>query len=137
MNIEKAIVSILSNASAVTGIVGSRIFPLFVPQPAKDNLPAITYQQISGPRDHVMSGPTGLVNARFQINCWSKTYKGLREFANAVRTTLDGYSGTVLGTVIQNNVKLLDEGDVPSIKPENEELSSFGKRLDFEFNFNE
>lgn len=136
MSIEKAIVSILSNAAAVTGIVGSNIFPIFVPQPAKDNLPAITYRQISGPRDHVMSGPTGLVSARFQINCWNKTYKGLREFANAVRTTLDGFADTVLGTEIQA-VMLLDEGDVPSIKPENEELSSFGKRLDFEFSFNE
>jgi len=136
MNIEKAIVSILSNASAVTGIVASNIFPIFVPQPAKDNLPAITYQQISGPRDHVMSGPTGLVDARFQINCWSKTYKESEELANAVRTTLDGYADTVLGTEIQV-VMLLDEGDVPSIKAENEELSSFGKRLDFEFSFNE
>jgi len=136
MNIEKAIVSILSNASAVTDIVGTHIFPIFIPQPAKDNLPAVTYQQISGPRNHVMSGPTGLVSARFQINCWSKTYKGLREFANAVRTTLDGYTGTIFGMWIQS-VTLLDEGDVPSIKAENEQLSSFGKRLDFEFDFNE
>lgn len=136
MNIEKSIIEILSSASVVTDIVVNNIFPLFVPQPAKDNLPAITYQQISGPRDHVMSGPTGLVTARFQINCWSKTFKGLREFANAVRTTLDGYTGIVLGTEIQA-VMLLDEGDLPSIKPENEELSSFGKRLDFSFSFNE
>lgn len=136
MNIERVIVYILSNASAVTDIVVASIFPIFVPQPAKDNLPAITYQQISGLRNHVMSGPTGLVSARFQINCWSKTYKGLREFANAVRITLDGYTGTVLGTWVQS-ITLLDEGDMPSIKAENEQLSSFGKRLDFEFSFNE
>lgn len=136
MSIEKAIVSILSNAAAVTGIVGSHIFPIFVPQQAKDKLPAITYQQISAPRDHVMSGPTGLVNARFQISCWSKTYLELRDFADAVRTTLDGYADTVLGTEIQA-VLLLDEGDMPSINPENETLRSFGKRLDFEFWFKE
>ena len=112
MNIEKAIYSILSSTPAVTGIVASNIFPVFVPQPGNDNLPAITYQQISGIRDHVMTGPTGLVEARFQINCWSKTYKETEDLANAVRTTLDGYSDTIMGTWIQA-VMILNKGDGP------------------------
>ena len=46
-------------------------------------------------------GPLGLCGSRFQIDAWALKYKDALTLADAVRIALDGYSGTVAGTVIQ------------------------------------
>jgi len=136
--IEKAIVYLLSNDAGVNALVGSRIFPVFVP--AKQSLPAITYQQISGPRDNIMSGASGLVSTRFQINCWAKKYQGAAELADVVREALspkdDGYPKTVAEVRVEA-VMLFNENDVPALYGDNEEMNGFGKMLDFNIWFQE
>jgi hypothetical protein len=138
MSIEKALVSLLINDTDVSGKVGSRIFPIFVP--AGQSLPSITYQEISGVRDSTMKGASGLVNARFQINCWTKTYREARELADLVRVALapknDIYPDTVEGVNI-SAIMLLNENDVPSVHSDDEEMSGHGKMLDFSVWFKE
>lgn len=129
MAIEKALCTILNRAEAVTNIIGTSIYPLVLSPDAV--LPALVYQQIAGPRDHVTAGPSGLASPRFQITCWAATYGKADELADAVRQTLDGYSGTVDGVVIRV-IHLLDESDMPGTRPDNKVLSRYGKRLDFE-----
>lgn len=129
MAIEKALCTILNGAQAVTDIIGTSIYPLVMS--ADVVLPAIVYQQISGQRDQVMAGPSGLASPRFQITCWADTYKKADELADAVRQTLDGYSGIVESVVIQA-IHLLDEADMPGIRPDNKAQSRYGKRLDFQ-----
>ena len=136
--IEKAIVFLLSDNADVNALVGSRIFPVFVP--AKQPLPAVTYQQISGPRDNVMSGASGLVDTRFQINCWARKYQGAAELADLVRDALspknDGFPKTVAGIAIEA-IMLFNENDVPALYGDNEEMNGFGKMLDFNIWFQE
>lgn len=138
MSIEKALVSLLNSDADVNAKVGSRIFPVFVP--TGQSLPAITYQEISGVRDSTMKGASGLVNARFQINCWTKKYREARELADLVRTALspedDSYPATTEGVSI-SAIMLLNENDVPSIHTDDEELSGHGKMLDFSVWFKE
>ena len=138
MSIEAAIIRLLNDDPDVVKLVGNRIFPIFVPK--KRKLPAITYQQISGPRDNTMDGASGLVNARYQINCWSRTYKGADELAEEVRDALspkdDSYPKTVAGVLVRA-VMLFNENDVPSVRSDNEEMSGFGKMLDFNIWFDE
>ena len=138
MSVETALVYLLSNDADVNAQVGSRIFPVFVPE--GQSLPAITYQEISGVRDSHMKGASGLVQARFQINCWTKTYRAARELADLVRVALapesDTYPDTIEGTSIQA-IMLLNENDMPSVHAENEELSGHGKLLDFSVWFKE
>lgn len=138
MSIEIALVSLLTNDADVNAKVGSRIFPIFVP--AGQTLPAITYQEISGVRDSVMKGSTGLVSARYQINCWTKKHRAARELADLVRIALspedDDYPKTVEGVII-DAVMLLNENDVPSVYGDNEEMSGNGKMLDFSVWFKE
>lgn len=126
--IETALFSILIGDATINSLIATRVYPNIVPQNAP--MPAITYQQISGPRDHVMAGPTGLVGARYQINCWASSYAGAKELAEAVRKELDGYSGTVNTRVIEVII-LEDEGDMPEVTPGADALKRFGKRLDF------
>jgi len=138
MSIEKALVKLLITDADVNAKVGSKIYPVFVPK--GQSLPAITYQEVSGFRDAVMDGASGLVQARYQINCWTKTYGAARELANLVRIALspqnDDYPKTVEGTEIQA-IMLLNENDVPTIHSDNEELSGHGKMLDFDVWFKE
>jgi len=98
MAIETALYSILSSDSGVSAIISTRIYPRIVPQLA--SLPALSYQQISGPREHTMSGPAGMVKSRWQINCVVESYSALRALADAVRKALDCYSGTASSTKI-------------------------------------
>ena len=138
MSIEKALVNLLNTDTDVNAKVGSRIFPVFVPN--GQSLPAITYQEVSGVRDNVMVGASGLVQARYQINCWTKTYREARELADLVRIALspdnDSYPKTIDGTLVQA-IMLLNENDVPTIHSDNEELSGHGKMLDFSVWFKE
>ena len=138
MSIEIALVSLLTSDADVNAKVGSRIFPIYVPK--GQPLPAITYQEISGVRDPIMKGASGLVNARYQINCWTKTNKEARKLADLVRIALspedDDYPKTVEGVII-DAVMLLNENDVPSVYGDNEEMSGNGKMLDFNVWFKE
>ena len=126
-SIEGALVAILEGDATVNSLVGTKIFPNKVPQGTA--MPAITYQQISGPRDHVMAGPTGLVDARYQFNCWSDKYAQAKEVFEAVRIILDGYSGTVNSRQI-DGIRLENEGDVPQVAPGKDQLMRYGKRFD-------
>ena len=139
MSIEKALVKLLTDDADVNSLVGNRIYPIYVPLGKR--LPAITFQEISGVRDSHMTGASGLVQARFQINCWCKTYSETRTLANYIRIALapeanDDYPKTVLDTYI-SAIMLLNENDVPTIHSDNEELSGHGKMLDFTVWFKE
>lgn len=128
------IYSILANDADVAALVGTRIYPMFVPQGA--SMPAITYQRIVGVRDHVLDGTTEMAEAVYQINCWSDEYSETRDLADAVRGALDDYEGTVGGVVIQN-IHLEDEDDLSDRIPGVDVLNRHAKRLDFTVWFNE
>lgn len=93
MGIEESIRTHLVDDTTVD--VSSRIYPLRLPQGY--TLPAISYQRISAERVHELSGPTGWAWARFQLDCWSSSYSGVRSLAESVRQSLDGYKGILGG----------------------------------------
>lgn len=94
MSIETGLRTHLINNAAVAALVGSRVYPMRLPQGFV--LPAISYQRISGPRQYDSVGATGRVHSRFQVNCWAETYAGARDLANKVRLALNDHRG-VLG----------------------------------------
>lgn len=95
--LEEGLVAKLLAMAGVTSLVGTRIYPLVEPQDA--SLPAIVYQRISGPRDHVMEGASGLAMARMQLTMLASTYSGAKALAEAVRAALDGVGHATWGTV--------------------------------------
>lgn len=95
--IETAIRSILINDIAVSAIT-TRCYPVMIPQAAQ--VPLILYQKVSGMRDHVLTGPTGLARPRIQVEAWAETYAGAKELGAAIRKALDGYIGTAAGVEI-------------------------------------
>lgn len=102
--IEDALYSLLSGTAALTALVGARIMPTELTQDAA--FPALVYQRISGVRDHGLSGATGLVESRFQLDAYaepSATSSGYRtavSVIDAARAGVSAYRGTVAGTLI-------------------------------------
>jgi len=105
---EAGLFSFLSGEQNVTALVGSRIYPLKLPQAA--TYPAITYQRVSGDRIRSLDGPSGLADPRIQLDLWDKTYSGVKALADTVRGALDGFRG-LMGTDNIGGVLLLSDSD--------------------------
>lgn len=86
MNAINAIYNILSNNTALTAVVSTRINPLRIPQGS--SFPAISYQVISVVPNPSKSGPSESDFARIQINSFGVTYQSAVEVADLVRTAL-------------------------------------------------
>lgn len=126
--IETAIDSLLINNTAITDLIGDKLYSQVREQ--TDGLPAITYQVISGIRNFDMTGPNGFVVGRIQINCFAATILASRQLAAVVRVALSGFKGGAAGVQIECML-LDDEGDSPAIEPENEQMNVYAKTMDF------
>lgn len=99
MSIETGLRPLLTNDAGVSALVATsdsppryRIYPMRLPQGYV--LDAISYQRVSAERRHdITDGPIGWAFSRFQFDCWSGSYSGARDLAEALRQALDGYSG--------------------------------------------
>lgn len=103
------LVAFLGNASAISALVGLRIYPQELPQ--KPTLPALTYNQISAVRVRELAGPAGKARRRIQIDCWASTYKGAHALADAVRQTLEPFYGSMANTEV-GSIMLDNEFDL-------------------------
>lgn len=132
--IETSMFKAITDEATINAFIGTRFYPLIVPQGKA--MPAMTFQQISGDRDHVLAGPTGFTKNRYQFNCWAKTYPEAKRLFEAVRKFWDGFSGTVLNRFI-HNVQFKNELDLFAKKPGIEKIDRYAKAIDFIISFSE
>lgn len=125
--LEEALRTRLLADSTVSGLVGTRIFPLVIPQ--GQALPAIAYQRISGVREHTHAGASGLAHPRIQYACVAETFTQARAVADAVRQRLDGFAG-VIGSVTVESIMIQNQMDNYNLSADNE-ASSYTTWLDF------
>ena len=86
VDFEKYLVATLKGNAPLAALVGTRIFPLIVPQGT--DFPCISYQRISGMPANTLSGHSGLEEIDLQIDVWAKTYAEAKEIAKAVRAAM-------------------------------------------------
>lgn len=135
--IETAILKALADEATISAIIGtspSRLYLLIAPQDAA--LPYMVCQQISAVRDTVLSGPTGYVDARYQITCWAATYGAAKRLFEAVRKFFNGYHATVLNRKIQY-VQFENEMDTFAKTPGLDVIDRYGKQIDIKITFDE
>ena len=89
--IEQAIYSILSSASSISSVVGTRIYR--VKMPDNPTLPAITFQTSYGSGIESFDGDSGLRNPIIAIDFWAKSAGAASDLAERARKILLGYSG--------------------------------------------
>lgn len=104
-DVHEAIRALLLGDTAVTALVGTRIYPVHMPLGA--DVPNITIHEISGPEDYV----TGHGYPRYQISCWSETFTEATTIKKAVKASLNRFKGIVYGLNIQN-ISFLDSVDL-------------------------
>jgi len=71
----------------------ARIYPVRLPQGIK--LASIVYTRISGQGDYTMEGPSGYSRPRYQIDAWAPAVDAASTLANAIKDTLDGFTGAI------------------------------------------
>ena len=91
MTIEEALKIYLFSQTLITDIVGSRIYPMILPQDTE--YPALTYFQVSNPVQHEVD----IAYPRFQISNWAETYAEVKALLNAGKEVLQRYKGMMGG----------------------------------------
>ena len=112
--LEVGLVALLNSSQAVKVLNNGRIYPLLIP--ANSVLPCITYQLISTIPEYCCDGPTGFTKSRIQIDTWANDYLDSKNLADAVRQTLDGYTGTLsdgtrVFSIMRDNATDLNDED--------------------------
>lgn len=122
----QSLTSLMLSSSTLVALVEDRVVwkqmattPLF---------PRVVLHVISSNVDYNMSGPSGLVNTRIQVDCLGSTYASAQTVAAAVLALLSGYRGTYGTTKFDgifhdNSRDTLEDDDIPE--------SIFGVSLDF------
>ncbi len=102
--LQEGLSSFLGSNTAVSAIVGSRIYPSQVPQlSAASPLPAISYHEVHGDGEFSMDGPDQLQHSRMQFSCYGKVYADAKKLARTVRQELEAFTGELAdGTVIEH-----------------------------------
>jgi hypothetical protein len=94
MTVDSIIFGILNGNSAVTGVVGSKIFPSQAPQTTP--FPFIVFETISTMPNNTKSGPSEMDQYRIQVTTLSTENNQANDIADKVRSALDYYkSGDV------------------------------------------
>lgn len=96
-DIRNALRALLIGDDDIDGVITaseiSRIYPVVLPQGII--LPSIVYNLITEGTDYHMQGPSGLIQARYQIDCWAQTQDAAVSLANLVKDKLSGFRGLV------------------------------------------
>lgn len=98
----------LVTSTAVSSLVGSRVYPVLAPSTA--TLPFAVYRRSSIQRQQTLAGPLGLPTVNMEVQIYGTTYESARQVADAFRKVLDGYDGS-LNNVVVENASLEQESD--------------------------
>ena len=90
MSIGALVYSALSASTALTALVGSRIFPVIAQ--AQIAYPYLVYSEVYNAPQNSLSGWSGCDNTRFQVDCWAKSYSSAHACADQVRAAVNAAS---------------------------------------------
>jgi hypothetical protein len=90
--------ALIANAT-VAGLVGSRVYPVVAPASAA--LPFVTWRRVAIRRQQTLGGPMGMPVTSVEYSIYGATYEQAREVADAMRSVLDGYGGTLNNTEVK------------------------------------
>jgi hypothetical protein len=103
--LENKIYKHLSTVSGVSTYIGTRIYPMILPQ--NPTTPAITYQRIDTRRFYALNGDNGTGEIpRIQMDIWSTSYEQGRNIATAIKAAMD--SATAFLTSDYNQTDLYE-----------------------------
>jgi len=123
MSVERALTSYILAQTAITALIGHRFNP--VENAQGTTLPAVSYQQISGPVEYTHSGD-GFKTPRFQLTITGRTYADIVAVYTALYAVLCG----VRFTVDSLEYVAFVENVLDSIAFESGEMGYYIRRMD-------
>lgn len=118
--VEYAIYELLKN------LAGGKVFAMRAP--AGETGPFIIFQRTDSERWRAINGPSGVVRAYIQIDCYAAGIYEAKELGADVESLLDGYMGEVYygtnsprdsvkigGITMQNDLDIFDQTDQPNL----------------------
>jgi hypothetical protein len=114
---EESLIGLLLASAGLTALVSTRVNWNRIEAPALP--PYIILRRVSGVRDYRMSGATGLVETRVQVDCFGATYASAKGAARAIEAAISGYKGassttTFDGIFLAAERDLIDDDDTPA-----------------------
>tara|TARA_R100001163_G_scaffold34181_1_gene26430 strand:+ start:867 stop:1256 length:390 start_codon:yes stop_codon:yes gene_type:complete len=106
MKVGAAIYSLLVNDSAVSAVVGTRIYPELAEEGAA--APYVVYSVVSNTPSDTKDG-TPIDEAQLEIFSVGNTYAAANDLADKVRAALDRKSQIVVGTVTVQSIHYTNE----------------------------
>jgi len=100
MIVGKAIYNILSNTTAVTDIVSTKIYPEIAPQ--NETQPYIVYSIVSNSPSDTKEDNGNIDEAQIEVYCFNTKYSLAIDLGVAVRAALERKNGTFGGVKIQS-----------------------------------
>jgi hypothetical protein len=97
-------------------VAGGKRFWVRAPQGTKP--PYAVLQGISGVRDYHSQGASGLVESRVQIDCYAKTYDGVKDVARCVVALLSGRRVGIIQAIFvvsERDLPAADAGEVTNL----------------------
>lgn len=105
---EAVLRSALVGSTAVTSIIGTKIYPVVAP--ASTTVPFVVWRRTGIERSQTLTTPMGMPRVSVEYSIYGTTYEQARSVADAMRVVLDGYGGTVDNTEVKHT-SLEDESD--------------------------
>lgn len=122
MLIEQALLTELLNVAALTALIDDKLYYVKAPQDIQE--PYIVFFKVSSPREHSLTGPSGLATARFQFSIFSTTYQEAKQIAGLIQTALQGQNkiiggaGGVYANILYDNEQDLTEDEIYHVAQE-------------------
>lgn len=83
--------SLLMADIAISNLVSNRVN--YTTHPQGQPLPGLVLNVVSDAEEYTLQGPTGVSQARIQVDCYADTYGAAKLLSRAVRSLLSGYMG--------------------------------------------
>jgi len=122
---ETLLITALEGDAAVTTHVGTRIYPLVLPQ--KPTLPAITFQRVSNVRINSFDAGGGIDNPLLQVDSWAATRKAARDLAMEIKRVVE--ASTTLNAWLVNDAEFFEADVDPKLYRVAQDFSTWVKEV--------
>jgi hypothetical protein len=124
----------LTSQTAVSSLIGQRVFPLIAPTGTP--LPLVVFQRTAVERPQSLTGNVGNPVITLQLTTYGTSYTSVKSIARAVRLAVDGWTGTTAGVTIQRTT-LVTEADGVDMPADDQMLPYYSVQQSFQFRINE
>lgn len=135
-DVSEAVRLFMLSKSAITDLIGSRIYADNVPQNA--TLPAVAFSKIATRHDYTLSNFAGMAHCRLQFDCYATTRAVANEIAELLRTSgIVGTKGMTFGCNIRGARVESGQRNEIDYSREDSDDHRYVTSLDFEIDYKE